>query len=124
MQVASEKLLAAVPTVRPVLDQVANKWSVMILTFVCEKPQRFNMIRRNLDGITQKALTEALRRLERNGLISRRVIATSPVAVEYSLTQLGRSLQEPFAALYGWAVEHHAAIETAQKAFDQRRHEL
>ncbi len=91
MQTTGEKLLATVPTVRPVLDQIANKWSVMILTFICDKPQRFNTIRRNLDGITQKALTEALRRLERNGLISRRVIPASPVAVEYSLTALGRS---------------------------------
>lgn len=124
MQTTGEKLLATVPTVRPVLDQIANKWSVMILTFICEKPQRFNTIRRNLNGITQKALTEALRRLERNGLISRRVIPESPVAVEYSLTTLGRSLQEPFAALYGWVVQHQVEIETAQKAFDQKRHKL
>lgn len=124
MQATGEKLLATVPSVRPVLGQIANKWSVMILTFICEKPQRFNTIRRNLDGITQKALTEALRRLERNGLIARRVIPRSPVAVEYSLTILGRSLQEPFAALYGWAVQHRGEIETAQKDFDQKRHEL
>ena len=123
MQTTGEKLLATVPTVRPVLDQIANKWSVMILTFICDKPQRFNTIRRNLDGITQKALTEALRRLERNGLISRRVIPASPVAVEYSLTTLGRSLQEPFAALYGWAVQHRAEIYRAQSEFDEKRQE-
>ncbi len=124
MQTTSEMLLTTVPTVRPVLDQIANKWSVMILTFICDKPQRFNTIRRNLDGITQKALTEALRRLERNGLISRRVIPTSPVAVEYSLTTLGRSLQQPFAALYGWAVQHRAEIERAQGVFDEKRQGL
>ncbi len=105
---------------RPVLDQIANKWSVMILGAICARPARFNAIRRRLGGITHKALTEALRRLERNGLVARRVIATSPVAVEYSVTPLGRSLQGPFAALYGWAAEHGTDIERAQSAFDGR----
>ncbi|MFP3481384.1 helix-turn-helix domain-containing protein, partial [Burkholderia sp. SIMBA_057] len=53
---------------RSFFDQVANKWSVMILTLLAEKPTRFNEIRRRLEGITHKALTQALRRLERNGL--------------------------------------------------------
>ncbi|WP_233858635.1 winged helix-turn-helix transcriptional regulator [Paraburkholderia sp. HD33-4] len=60
---------------------------------LCAEPSRFNAIKRRLDPITHKALTEALRRLERNGLIDRRVIASSPVAVECSITPLGRSLQ-------------------------------
>lgn len=121
MRTTDKEILATAPKVRPILEQIANKWSVMILTFICERPQRFNTIRRNLDGITQKALTEALRRLERNGLISRHVIPVSPVAVEYSLTTLGHSLQEPFAALYSWAVQHQTEIETAQVKFDRKR---
>jgi DNA-binding HxlR family transcriptional regulator len=105
---------------RPFFDQVANKWSVMILTILCKQPQRFNEIMRCLEGITHKALTQALRRMERNGLVHRRVLATSPVAVEYSLTPLGRTLQEPFTAVYAWAVNHSADIVKAQAEFDQR----
>src|SRR5690606_23415165 len=62
---------------RSFFDQVANKWSVMILSVLSEKPTRFNEIRRRLEGVTHKALTQALRRLERNGLIARHVLATS-----------------------------------------------
>lgn len=60
----------------------------------------------------------ALRRLERNGLIARRVLATSPVAVEYSITDLGRTLQAPLGAAYDWAIEHQREIERAQEAYD------
>ncbi|ELY6340099.1 helix-turn-helix transcriptional regulator [Cronobacter sakazakii] len=112
--------LAVINSTRPVLEQVANKWSVLILTVLCTQPARFNAIKRRLDPITHKALTEALRRLERNGLVSRRVIASSPVAVEYSITPLGRTLQEPFVALVSWARQHGAAIEQAQMAYDER----
>ncbi|ELY4775446.1 winged helix-turn-helix transcriptional regulator [Cronobacter turicensis] len=112
--------LAEINSTRPVLEQVANKWSVLILTVLCTQPARFNAIKRRLDPITHKALTEALRRLERNGLVNRRVIASSPVAVEYSITPLGRTLQEPFVALVSWARQHGAAIELAQVAYDDR----
>lgn len=112
--------LAEINSTRPVLEQVANKWSVLILTVLCTQPARFNAIKRRLDPITHKALTEALRRLERNGLVNRRVIASSPVAVEYSITPLGRTLQEPFVALVSWARQHGAAIEQAQVAYDGR----
>jgi DNA-binding HxlR family transcriptional regulator len=74
---------------RSIFDQVANKWSVMILILVKEKPTRFNEIRGRLKGVTHKALAQALRRLERDGLIAREALATSPVAVEYSITELG-----------------------------------
>ena len=106
---------------RSFFDQVANKWSVMILTVLAERPTRFNALMRRLEGITHKALTQALRRLERNGLIARRVIATSPVAVEYSITDLGRTLQVPFAAVYDWAIHHLDDIEEAKRAFDAER---
>jgi DNA-binding HxlR family transcriptional regulator len=105
---------------RSFFDQVANKWSVMILTLLTEKPTRFNEMRRRLEGITHKALTQALRRLERNGLIARAVLDTSPVAVEYSITKLGRTLQGPFGAVYEWAIKHLGAIEQARKAYDKR----
>jgi DNA-binding HxlR family transcriptional regulator len=121
---ADKQTLLYTPSIKPILDQVANKWSVIILTLLCDKPQRFNAIKRSLDGITQKALTESLRRLERNGLVARRVIPVSPVAVEYSLTALGLSLKEPFAALYRWSLEHQTVIESAQVAFDRNKREM
>ncbi|WP_240314297.1 helix-turn-helix domain-containing protein [Acidiphilium sp. JA12-A1] len=105
---------------RSFFDQVANKWSVMILTLLNEKPTRFNELRRRLEGITHKALTQALRRLERNGLIARQVLPTSPVAVEYSITQLGRTLQIPLGAAYDWAIHHLDEIEQAQQRYDGR----
>src|SRR5690349_11880816 len=105
---------------RAFFDQVANKWSVMILTLLIAKPTRFNEFRRRLEGITHKALTQALRRLERNGLIARQVLATSPVAVEYSITELGRTLQVPLGAAYDWAINHLQEIERAQEAYDAR----
>lgn len=114
-------LLAEINSTRPILEQVANKWSVLILTVLCSQPARFNAIKRRLDPITHKALTEALRRLERNGLVSRRVIASSPVAVEYAITQLGRTLQDPFVALVSWARQHGVAMEQARAVYDKER---
>jgi DNA-binding HxlR family transcriptional regulator len=112
--------LGEIRNTRPVLEQIVNKWSVLILTVLCSEPSRFNAIKRRLDPITHKALTEALRRLERNGLVHRRVIPTSQVAVVYSITPLGRSLQAPFAALLAWAQAHGGSIEAAQQAYDQK----
>lgn len=114
-------LLAEINSTRPILEQVTNKWSVLILTVLCVHPTRFNAIKRRLDPITHKALAEALRRLERNGLVSRRVIASSPVAVEYAITPLGRTLQEPFVALVSWARQYGVAMEQAQVVYDDQR---
>ena len=104
---------------RILFDQIADKWSMMILTVLDGGPQRFNAIRRRLEGVTQKALTQCLRRLERNGLVSRHVIASSPVAVEYQITQLGRTLQVPFKALYAWTLENMDSVEQARNTFDR-----
>ena len=106
---------------RPILEHIANKWSVLILTVLCTQPSRFNEIMRRLDGITHKALADALKRLERNGLVRRTVLPTTPVGVEYTITPLGRSLQQPFEALYAWALAHGPEVEKAQAAFDQSR---
>lgn len=105
---------------RPILDQIADKWSMMTMA-VLERPTRFNEIKRRLDGITQRVLTQTLRRLERNGMIERHVLATSPVGVEYSLTPLGKSLQAPFSQLYDWTLDHSAKIRAAQARYDNDR---
>lgn len=107
-----------VAATRPILDHIANKWTVLILSVLCTQPARFNDLKRRLDGITHKALSEALKRLERNGLISRKVLPTQPIGVEYTITDLGCSLREPFAALYNWALTNGAALGRAQFAYD------
>jgi len=108
---------------RPVLENITNKWSILILTVLCNEPVRFNELRRRLEGITHKALSDALKRLERNGLVLRKVLPTSPVSVEYSLTPLAQTLQEPFSALYGWALKHGAEMERSQLMYDTRQAE-
>ncbi|MBP2858311.1 helix-turn-helix transcriptional regulator [Dickeya oryzae] len=91
----------------------------MILTILGERPTRFNEMMRRMEGITHKALTQALRRLERNGLILRKVLTTSPVAVEYSITELGKTLQKPFSAVYEWSILHLEQIESARERYDR-----
>lgn len=108
---------------RYLLDQIGDKWTMLILTTLCEKPLRFNELKRCLDGITQKALTQALRRLERNGILARRVIPSSQVGVEYRITPLGRTLEEPFKALHIWTIVHLATVVKAQLDFDERETE-
>ena len=104
---------------RPILDQIADKWSLMVMA-VLEEPRRFNEIKRRLDGVSQRVLTQTLRRLERSGMVVRTVLPTSPVGVLYTLTPLGRSLREPFGHLYIWALENAAAIQRHQAAYDRR----
>ncbi|WP_294356796.1 helix-turn-helix domain-containing protein [uncultured Sphingomonas sp.] len=99
-----------VPRIRPVLDKIADKWTIMILTVLCPQPARFNEIKRRLDGITHKSLADALKRLERHGLVTRTVIPTIPIGVRYTITPLGHSLREPFEALCSWALKHEAAF--------------
>lgn len=118
MPYTEEQVIETIPVVRPVLEQIAHKWSILVLTFLCEEPKRFNALKRRLDGITQKALTETLRRLERNGLVDRRVTTASPIAVVYSITPLGRTLQAPFLSLYDWALTHQGDLQDAQARFD------
>lgn len=119
-RIMDEALLDA-KRARPVLEQVGNKWSILILSVLCTKPSRFNEIMRRLDGITHKALADALKRLERNGLVRRHVLPTAPIGVEYSITPMAESLREPFAALYQWAVVNGSEMERAQAEYDRRR---
>lgn len=104
---------------REILDQIADKWSMLVMA-VLKEPRRFNAIKRRLDGITQRVLTHTLRKLERNGMVSRRIIDGPALGVEYALTPLGRSLGEPFAALYAWTVDHMDVIQDAQRSYDAR----
>ncbi|WP_225769512.1 helix-turn-helix domain-containing protein [Inquilinus sp. Marseille-Q2685] len=115
----SDRVLSDMARIRPVLDKIADKWTIMILTVICPKPSRFNEIKRRLDGITHKALADALKRLERNGLVTRTVLPTAPIGVEYAITPLGHSLREPFEALCAWALQYGDAIEEARVASER-----
>jgi DNA-binding HxlR family transcriptional regulator len=95
---------------RVVLDRVGDKWTVLIVDILDGGPKRFNEIRLAIGGITSKVLTSTLRSLVADGLVDRTVYAEVPPRVEYSLTDLGRSLQEPVAALRRWAEANVAAI--------------
>ncbi|MGS2811291.1 winged helix-turn-helix transcriptional regulator [Nocardia sp. MW-W600-9] len=105
---------------RDLLDQVLDKWSLSVLNELCERPCRFNELRRAIPAVTQKSLTATLRRLERNGVIAREVIATRPVAIEYRITPLGKTLRRPVDALLAWAAEHMPAIDRARDTYDAR----
>ena len=105
---------------RLLFDQIADKWSMMVITVLDGGPVRFNGIKRKLEGVTQKALTQCLRRLERNGLVERRVLPVSPVAVEYEITELGRTLQPRLRSVYAWTVDYKDEVDSARRRFDSR----
>jgi DNA-binding HxlR family transcriptional regulator len=103
---------------RLVLDRLADKWALLILDRLREGPVRFNHLRREIKGISQKVLSQTLKKLERDGLISRSVFPTVPVTVEYRLTPLGQTLTETVSALAHWAESNMDAVLAAQAAYD------
>jgi DNA-binding HxlR family transcriptional regulator len=105
---------------RMVLSRIADKWTVLILGLLAEQPARFNQLRRAIEGISQKMLSQTLKTLERDGLVHRRAIATVPVTVEYSITPLGLSLATTVNGLRLWAEENLGAVQHAQKAYDSQ----
>ncbi|MDI6520160.1 helix-turn-helix domain-containing protein [Streptomyces coelicoflavus] len=108
---------------RELLDQILDKWSLSVLNELCERPCRFNELRRAVPQVTQKSLTSTLRRLERNGVIEREVVSTRPVAVRYRITPLGKTLRHPIDVLLAWATQNMSAIARAREAFDVREEE-
>ncbi|MCR8547198.1 helix-turn-helix transcriptional regulator [Salipiger sp. P9] len=108
---------AACP-IRDVLDRVGQKWTLLILIALMPGPRRFSALQRRVGDISKRMLTQSLRELERDGLISRQVYPTKPPAVEYALTALGRSALDPIAVLTDWADRNHDRIRAARAAFD------
>lgn len=104
---------------RQVLDRIADKWTVLVVGALADETKRFGQLRKELDGISQKMLTQTLRGLERDGLVTRRVYATIPPKVEYSLTQLGRTLVELLEGIANWSEKHIEAVLTAQQDYDR-----
>jgi DNA-binding HxlR family transcriptional regulator len=107
-----------------VLARVGDKWSVMVIVYIQDGPRRFNEIKRGIEGISQQMLTRTLRGLERDGLVTRTIMPTSPPQVEYALTGLGLSLSKPVLALGQWACEHIDRVDKAQRRFDERRSDV
>lgn len=104
--------------VSEVLSRIGDKWSVLVVMTLGDKPRRFNELKRAIGSISQRMLTLTLRGLERDGLVSRVVTASIPPRVDYELTPLGRSLRGPVEALGRWAIEHQADVRTSRAAFD------
>lgn len=105
---------------RIVLDQISDKWTVLILGVLRDGPVRFNSLKRKLEGVSQKVLATTLKKLERNGLLVRSAYPTVPVTVEYALTPLGRALSELVTEVRCWAEENITDVLNSQKAFDAR----
>ena len=112
------------PFDQAILDELLttrqSKWNVTVVLHIRRDTKRFSELQREIGTISQKALTASLRALERDGFVSRTSYATIPPRVDYELTDLGRGLCKPVAALGAWAHEHQSEIESAREKFDAR----
>lgn len=104
---------------RQALELIADKWTALIVYALVDGPRRHSELRRTVDGISQKMLTQTLRRMEARGLVERDVLDRVPPHVEYSLTPLGRTLEKPLVAICEWAMEHLDQLRDA-RAIDER----
>jgi DNA-binding HxlR family transcriptional regulator len=112
-------LMAACPT-RQVINRIGDRWSLLVLYALERGTLRYQELRRVVDGVSQKMLTQTVRALERDGLVARTVYASVPPKVEYALTPLGRGLTERIAGIREWAYDNMEDIELARRDFDSR----
>jgi DNA-binding HxlR family transcriptional regulator len=107
--------------VREIIERVADKWMMLVLEVLEEHGVvRFTRLGRLVGGISQKMLTQTVRQMERDGLVTRTVHPVIPPRVEYELTELGRSLGQAFCGVWIWAEKHGQEIERARKRFEDR----
>jgi DNA-binding HxlR family transcriptional regulator len=104
--------------IRDILDRVGDKWTILVLVELLDGVRRFRELQRLIPGISQRMLTLTLRRLQRDGLVSRTAYATIPPQVEYALTDLGHTLTGPMRALADWATEHRPQIAESRRRWD------
>jgi DNA-binding HxlR family transcriptional regulator len=104
--------------VRDVIQGISGKWNTLLMSALAEKPYRFGELRRLVPDISQRMLTQTLHDLQRDGYVHREVFPTKPPGVEYSLTDLGRSMFGPLHQLLLWAELNHGAVRSARAAFD------
>jgi DNA-binding HxlR family transcriptional regulator len=107
--------------VRQILDRIADKWSLLVISLLGRRTLRFSQLRHEIDGISQRMLTTTLRHLERDGIVRRTVYPVVPPKVEYDLTPLGCSLIDTIQALVRWTETHQAEIATARTTYDSRQ---
>ena len=107
--------------VREIIDVVSGRWSSLLMLALAEQPYRFGELRRLVPDISQRMLTQTLHELQRDGYVHRKVFPTKPPGVEYSLTELGRSMFEALNVLIQWADRNHAAVTAARRDFDGER---
>jgi DNA-binding HxlR family transcriptional regulator len=105
-------------TISTLLSRIGDKWTVLVVSALADGSKRFNQLRREIPSVSQRMLTLTLRNLERDGLVSRKVTPSIPPRVDYALTELGHSLQEPVLALERWALGNVEQIHAAQARFD------
>ena len=110
--------IAACPS-RQVLDSLSDKWVTLVLHALADGPQRYSGLARTIAGVSQKMLTQTLRMLERDGLVSRTITPSVPVRVDYELTPLGRSLLPIVHAIKGWSETHIEEIQAARASYDK-----
>ena len=106
---------------REVLEQLSEKWALLILHLLAEGPRRTSDLRREIGGVSEKMLIQTLRKLERNGFVERRSYNEVPPRVDYRLTALGESLAPVVQAFDRWIAERIVDVVTAQRAFDARQ---
>ncbi|MEV4757112.1 helix-turn-helix domain-containing protein [Micromonospora sp. NPDC049559] len=114
---AYDAYLAECPT-RQLLDRISDKWVSLVLTALATGPRRYSELRRIIAGVSEKMLTQTLRTLERDGLVSRAVTVSVPVRVDYALTPLGTSLLPLMTSIKEWAESHIEEVERARTAYD------
>jgi DNA-binding HxlR family transcriptional regulator len=105
---------------RLVLDRIGDKWTVLVVLLLSDGPMRFSELRGHLGRVAPKVLTQTLRRMERDGLVTREIYAQVPPRVDYTLTDLGQSLIEPIVVLGDWAEINVNRIAAAQASYDAR----
>ncbi|MDP9864816.1 MULTISPECIES: winged helix-turn-helix transcriptional regulator [Streptosporangium] len=115
----SERTRAACQA-REILDRVGDKWSLYVISQLSDRTKRFNELKRDIDGISQRMLTVTLRGLERDGIISRTMYPVMPPRVDYALTPMGRTLLDTVGSLVSWAEEHVDEIEATRARYDAR----
>lgn len=104
---------------RRALEVVSSKWTVLVFYELEFGKKRYSDLKKRVEGVTQKMLTQTLRQLERDGLVARYVYPTVPPTVEYELTPLGQTLIEPMRVLHQWTDAHYDSVLQAREAFDQ-----
>ena len=100
---------------RQALDRIADKWTCLIVYALLDGPRRHGELKRMIEGISQKMLTQTLRSMETDGLVKRTVIDVIPPNVEYGLTPLGQTLSDPLVAICQWAMDHLPELRTARQ---------